>query len=526
MNMPVFEHIVRSLHALINDEKESLSRISGLIKYDPGLYFSLLQNICMLSKNSEVSTISKAVSLLGAQSLERHIMQQDLFMDEDYILLWCHSVLAGETAVLMNGRLELAEEEEIYFTAILPAIGMLFMFMERPNYGRICQLLLKLPPEDRVFIEDRLYKTSFLDQLDKRLLTPKIYRDIVILMRNLITGSGQRKEIFQPPAKFSSAHETFQLFSLMETAGAAARAVLFPSVVEAQEKFKELCKMYFKIPENEIEELLAEVIERFNDVCKIFMVEDLSDKVLSVAEGFHLLETGFVTKYDSIKNSLEIAYAAIRENKNIFICGEAGTGKRLLALTLHAYAENPRRTKPFIAFLCNTLDHEMLERDLFGSKGGFGGLQKRKGALEFANGGTIHLKDVDRIPIELQERLAEVFSKSEFYRIGEIHPISFDARLIITSKKDLLAEAREGRFSERLFEVISPEKVFIPPLRERREDIEYIADSIIKKYDLDLNDEALHLGLREYYETQPFPNNLKDLKRLLFYISAKHSLKA
>ncbi len=526
MNLPVFEHTITSLHSIVNNEKEPLQKVSRLIKYDPGLYFSLLQNVNSVATRAEITSISQAISLIGAEGVENHILQQDYFLAEDYLLLWCYSVLAGEAATLINEKADIAEEEEAFFAAIMSSIGILLMFMQHPKHKQICDLLLRVPIEHKIFIEEKLFRTNLVEQLDKNISAPKVYKDTISLMTTIFTHDGQRKDYSEHPSRFSVAHKSFQLLQLMDVSESAARSILFPSVVEAQEKFRELSKRFFKIPENEIEELLADIVERFEDVCKEFRVEQFSERFIASAENYHSSGISFLTKSEPLKNSLEKAYVANREEKNIFIYGETSVGKRLLAIALHHHPDNPRKTKPFLSIHCGTLDSETLEIELFGAKGGFLGIEKHKGALEMANGGTILLKDIDRVPLNLQDKLSEIFCRDEFYKIGETSPAFFDIRFLITSKKNIFEETKEGRFSERLLRVLKPVSIYIPPLRERREDIEFIGNSVIEKYNLNLTDKALLLGLKEYYDTHAFPGNLKDLKRLLFYLSAKHRLES
>lgn len=525
MSVPVFEHTLVSIRALIHDENEPLQKISHLIKYDPGLYFSLLKYINSLGKRNDVTSVTQAISLIGAEGGENFILQQDYFLDEDYLLLWCFSVMAGEAAMLINERVDITGEEEAFFAGILPAAGMLLM-TGKSGYNKVVELLLKVPLEQRVFIEEGLFKTNNIEQLSSSLQSPETCREIISFMGRVFSKDGQRHNHLEHPARFSMAHKSFQLFRLIETADAAARALLFPQVVEAQEKFRSLSTMYFKISESEIEELLADILEKFESVCREFKVEHLSERFIINAEDYRSTGITFLTKYGPLKKSLEHVSAAIREGRNILIYGEPSAGKRLLAVALHRMPDNPRHTKPFISLHCASLDSDTLEIELFGTKGGFLGHEKHKGTLELANGGTLLLKDVDVMPLTLQDRLAEIFGKDEFYKIGDTHPASFDIQLFITSKKNIMAEEKEGRFSSRLLTVLKPVGICIPPLRERREDIEFIADNIIEKYNLNLTDAALRLGLREYYENQPFPDNLRDLKRLLFFLSAKHSLKS
>ncbi|MBZ0156873.1 MAG: sigma 54-interacting transcriptional regulator [Alphaproteobacteria bacterium] len=524
MNTPFFEHTVAPLRAFVRNESESLQKAARLLKYDPGLYFSLLQLINGPEKRSEVSTVSQAISLLGAEKVEKHILQQESFLDSSFLFFWCYTVLAGETAVALNRSADVVEEEEAFFAGILPSVGMLLMLRKEVSYKKVLEILLKIPSEDKLFIEDRLFTTNHLEQLGRHLLFPKIYRDTVRITRFLFAPGGRRASPREDPARYSGAYTSLQLYHLMEASASAARCLLFPLVVEAQEKFRELVKRYFRIPESETEELLAESIERFEEICREFGVQDAAERFLSLPERGDPPGIPFFTVSEKIKAALDEVDTANRLEKNIALYGEAGVGKRLLAVALHRRPDNPRRNKPFLSYHCRTLDSETLEIELFGAKGGFLGLEKHRGALEMANGGSILLKDIDAVPLPLQEKLAEVFSKDEFYKIGEVHPATFDIRFFLTSRKDIVREAEEGRFSARLLEALNPVSMYIPPLRERRQDIGHIADSIIEKYDLFLKDPALRLGLSEYYEKDPFPSNLKSLKRLLLYLSAKHRL--
>ena len=333
-------------------------------------------------------------------------------------------------------------------------------------------------------------------------------------------------DLSEIPSKLSVAHQSLQMFRLVDTAEAAARALLFPSIVEAQEKFRELAKVYFKIPENEIEELLAEVLNQFDLACKEFNAEGLSEQCITDAENSRLQGITFLTKSETLKKSLKEIYAANSEDRNIFIFGESSVGKRLLAISLQQRPDNPRKIKPFLSIHCALFRGDTFDMELFGAKGGVFGFEKHKGALELADGGTILLKDIDMMPMMQQDSFAQTLWKDEFYKIGETHQESFNIKFIMTSRKNIINEAKEGRFSEKLLKVLNPVSMHIPPLRERRGDIEFIADAIIEKYNLPLTDRALRLGLREHYETQPFNDNLRDLKRFLFFLSAKHSLKS
>ena len=141
-----------------------------------------------------------------------------------------------------------------------------------------------------------------------------------------------------------------------------------------------------------------------------------------------------------------------------------------------------------------------------------------------ANGGTIMLKNIEKMPLTLQDRLADIVSRINYYRSRKIPGMQADVLFILTSRKNLEDEIKEGRFSKMLMRALKPVRVYIPALRDRRDDIGLIADGIIRKYRLPLTDTVSYLSLQEFYDTYAFKDNLSDLKRLLFYAAAKKLL--
>jgi two-component system C4-dicarboxylate transport response regulator DctD len=156
---------------------------------------------------------------------------------------------------------------------------------------------------------------------------------------------------------------------------------------------------------------------------------------------------------------------------NVLIRGETGSGKERVARCLHDFG--PRAAKPFVALNCAAIPEALFEAELFGHESGaFTGAQgKRIGKLEYANGGTVFLDEIESMPLAQQAKLLRVLQEQKLERLGANQSISVDLRIIAATKPDLLEEAHAGRFREDLAYRLNVAELRLAPLRERREDI-------------------------------------------------------
>ncbi len=171
-----------------------------------------------------------------------------------------------------------------------------------------------------------------------------------------------------------------------------------------------------------------------------------------------------------------------KSNASILIQGESGTGKELVAQAIHYHSS--RKEGPLIAVNCAAIPKELMESELFGHvKGAFtGAIADKRGKFELADGGSIFLDEIGDLDISLQAKILRALQEREFERVGGTQPIRVNIRLIAASNKDLAKAMKDGSFREDLFYRLSVIPLRIPPLRERSEDIPYLAEHFLGKY--------------------------------------------
>ncbi len=166
----------------------------------------------------------------------------------------------------------------------------------------------------------------------------------------------------------------------------------------------------------------------------------------------------------------------------VLLLGETGTGKELIAKAIHDLS--PRRSGPFIRVSCGALSESLLESELFGHvRGAFtNAIENRTGRFEAAHGGTIFLDEINSVSHTVQVKLLRVLQEHEFERVGDTRTINVDCRIIAATNRDLLEMAQKGDFREDLFYRLNVLPVYLPALRERREDIPALVDFFLKRY--------------------------------------------
>ena len=201
----------------------------------------------------------------------------------------------------------------------------------------------------------------------------------------------------------------------------------------------------------------------------------------------------------------------------VLICGETGTGKELIARSIHDLS--PRKDKPMVSVNCAALSAELIESELFGhEKGAFTGAQdRRKGRFELADGGTLFLDEIGEMSGELQAKLLRVIQEGEFERLGGTKTLKADVRLIAATNRDLHDAMDTGDFRADLYYRISSFPIDLPPLRDRKEDIPMLAEHLVQKHAkiLGKDVQAISARMLRYLQAQDWPGNIRELEGLI-----------
>jgi len=266
-------------------------------------------------------------------------------------------------------------------------------------------------------------------------------------------------------------------------------------------------------------------------ITKPFHVDELVIRVKKIIEHKALL-----AKYELLKESVEERYAyqniigrskkmqavftvmekVSKIDTNVIILGESGTGKGLVANVIHMMSN--RRDKPFVKVNCAALPGTLLESELFGhEKGAFtGAIRKKFGKFELADRGTIFFDEIGDIPAFVQAKLLRVLQEQEFERVGGEETIKVDVRLISATKDNLENLVSKGKFREDLYFRLKVISIYLPPLRERKEDIPFLTEEFLKRYNKKLKKNlTMSNEVVKCLMSHDYPGNVRELENII-----------
>ncbi|MCU9946809.1 sigma-54-dependent transcriptional regulator [Pseudomonas solani] len=215
----------------------------------------------------------------------------------------------------------------------------------------------------------------------------------------------------------------------------------------------------------------------------------------------------------SLRNQIQ---KLARSQAPVYISGESGSGKELVARMIHE--QGPRHEDPFVPVNCGAIPSELMESEFFGhKKGSFtGAIEDKIGLFQAAHGGTLFLDEVADLPLPMQVKLLRAIQEKAIRTIGGQQEVVVDVRILSATHKDLAAEVAAGRFRQDLYYRLNVIELSVPPLRERREDIPQLADVMLKRLAADSSAAAsITRDAMEKLKSYRFPGNVRELENML-----------
>ena len=237
-------------------------------------------------------------------------------------------------------------------------------------------------------------------------------------------------------------------------------------------------------------------------------------KLESELSGRHQLVRG---NSRAMQDALALAGRAANSTATVLLLGESGTGKEVMAR--HIHRQSPRADEAFVAVNCATLAGDLLESELFGhERGAFTGAHKAKaGSIELAEGGTLFLDEVGELDPSVQAKLLRVLQERQFRRVGGTRTLEADIRIIAATNRDLRGEVDAGNFREDLYYRLNVISIRLPPLRERRDDLQALAEHALARYCSQLGRSGLTVSPEtwEVLRGYSWPGNVRELNNVI-----------
>ena len=247
-------------------------------------------------------------------------------------------------------------------------------------------------------------------------------------------------------------------------------------------------------------------------------IENLYENYQNFQSKYSFQKSSLIGKSPAIQDIIQQLHKISSSNISVLILGESGTGKELIAKAIHQFSN--RCNQPFIAINCGAIPRELLESELFGhERGAFtGAAYKKTGYFQQADGGTLFLDEIGDLDLELQVKLLRVLQEKEIQPIGSSKKIKVDARIISATHRDLQSYMEKKLFREDLFFRLNVFPIFIPPLRDRKDDISLLAQYFLsqsqKKYNLKKPKSFSQQAIKQL-TSYSWKGNVRELKNLV-----------
>lgn len=246
-------------------------------------------------------------------------------------------------------------------------------------------------------------------------------------------------------------------------------------------------------------------------------VDEVEKKKGKVAPPVSYSFDSIIGSSNGLKQAVALARKVADTDVPVLLTGETGTGKEVFSHAIH-YA-SPRSQYPIMAINCSAFSKDLLESELFGYKAGAftGAMKDKPGLFEVANHGTVFLDEIGEMAFDLQACLLRVLETGEYIKVGDTKPTKVDVRIISATNRDLKKEIENGHFREDLYFRLSVFQIHLPPLRERKEDIEMLAETFLKRFSTKLKKEikGMTSEVVDILKGAEWRGNIRELKNVM-----------
>lgn len=246
-------------------------------------------------------------------------------------------------------------------------------------------------------------------------------------------------------------------------------------------------------------------------------VDEVEKKKGKAAPSISYSFESIIGNSNGLKQAVVLARKVADTDVPVLLTGETGTGKEVFSHAIH-YA-SPRSQYPIMAINCSAFSKDLLESELFGYKAGAftGAMKDKSGLFEVANHGTVFLDEIGEMAFDLQARLLRVLETGEYIKVGDTKPTKVDVRIISATNRDLKKEIENGHFREDLYFRLSVFQIHLPPLRERKEDIEMLAETFLKRFAAKLKKEikGMTSEVVDILKGAEWRGNIRELKNVM-----------
>ncbi|WP_445612415.1 sigma-54 interaction domain-containing protein [Geobacillus sp. YF-1] len=267
---------------------------------------------------------------------------------------------------------------------------------------------------------------------------------------------------------------------------------------------------------------LVRVISFSHDLTELERLKEDYEKLRKQMEHYQmeieeLKPEHIVIQSKAMERIWKLVHRVAQSDATVLFLGESGVGKNVFARSLHLHS--PRRNEPFIEVNCSAIPESLFESEMFGyEKGSFTGAQKtgKPGLIELADKGTLFLDEIGELPLSMQAKLLKVLQEKKVIRVGGIKERTVDFRLIASTNQNLAEMVKQGKFRQDLFYRLHVIPIYVPSLRERKEDIFMLAQYFLKKFNQKYQmDKYFHPSIVDHLVQYDWPGNVRELENMI-----------